>query len=374
MRAALELQPCCWQRAGIGVYTYEVARRLKDGDGLEFCGNVFNFAGRADISGPLEGISMPVRECRALSYGVYRRIWHMLPLSYNKLFPAGADLTLFFNFIVPPGISGHVITVIHDMTHVRYPETVSKTNLRRILRDLDYSVERSDHIVTVSEFSKREMMELLHIPEGKISVVYSAPSISGATADFSDTAQKYQIKGPYLLYVGTIEPRKNLTRLLKAFQLLKREQGIPHQLLLAGGSGWNNREIYQTAKELSCAADVVFTGFVSAAEKNALYQHAAAFVFPSLYEGFGVPPLEAMHFDCPVVCAKAASLPEIAGDAACLVDPLDKSSIAEGIWSVLSSRDHAATLIERGKQQRKKYTWEASAAQLTQICRKYAAG
>jgi len=369
---ALELQPCCWQRAGIGVYTYELARRLKNTDDLEFYGNVFNFAGRTDNTRVLEGISMPVRECKALPYGIYRRIWHLFPVSYDRLFSKRADLSLFFNFIAPPNISGNVITVIHDMTHVRYPETVRKTNLRRILRDLDYSVQRSCHLITVSEFSKREIIELLHIPEEKISVVYSAPSIGLETADFAAIEEKYHINGPYILYLGTIEPRKNLTRLLRAFQMLKKERGIPHKLVLAGGSGWNNEEIYQTARGLSCAEDVVFTGFLSTAVRNALYQHAATFVFPSLYEGFGVPPLEAMHFACPVVCARAASLPEIVGNAAELVNPLDETSIAAGIWNVLSDEEYAAMLVERGKQQRKKYTWEASAAQLTQICRQYA--
>ena len=369
MKVALELQPCCWARAGIGSYTWELAKRLHDEDDLEFCGNLFNFIGRNDNTEALSGIAMPIRENRLFPYGIYRRIWNIAPIPYSRLFPRGTDLTIFFNFIVPPRISGQVMTVIHDMTYLRCPETMAAKNLRRIQKGIQYSVERSSRILTVSEFSKAEISELHNIPEERVSVVPNAPSLQPGTADFGACCQKWGIHKPYLLYVGTIEPRKNLARLLRAFALLKEKYHIPHQLVLAGGRGWRDEEIFQTAREISCKEDVVFTGYVSSEEKNALYQNAGVFVFPSLYEGFGIPPLEAMTFGCPVVCANAASLPEVAGDAAELVDPLEVESIAEGIWRVLSDESYAKSLVDKGYSQAKKYTWEASAKRLTEICR-----
>ena len=373
MKVALELQPCCGNRSGIGVYTYELARRMENGDGLEFVGNLFNFLGRNDNRDALAGIPMPVRTCRAMPYGVYRRIWHALPLSYGMMFPK-AELSIFFNYIVPPRLKGKAITTVHDLTFLRYPETLNRSNLRRLRAGLSYSLERSDRILTVSEFSKREIAALLSVPEEKISVVYNAPSLTDDTVPFSSLQEKYALRRPYLLYVGTIEPRKNLVRLLEAFQQLKSEHGIAHQLVLAGGNGWANGEIYQTARSLPCRDQIIFTGYVSSAEKNTLYANASAFVFPSIYEGFGIPPLEAMHFGCPVICADAASLPEVVGEAAELVDPLDVASIRQGIWRVLSSTEHAQHLVRLGREQVQKFTWDASARRLTELCHQVLGG
>lgn len=369
MKVALELQPCCGRRSGIGHYTYELARHLKSQNSVEFCGNLFNFLGRNDNTAALCGITLPIQENRLFPYGIYRRIWNIVPIAYSDLYRNGADATIFFNYIVPPHIRGHVLTFIHDLTYLRFPETMDKKNLRRIQRDIQYSIERSSRILTISAFSKGEIAELLGVPTEKISVIYPAPSLHPEIADFGACCQKWGIHKPYLLYVGTIEPRKNLTRLLLAFALLKEQYHIPHQMVLAGGRGWRDEEILQTAREISCKEDVIFTGYVSAGEKNALYQNASVFVFPSLYEGFGIPPLEAMTFGCPVVCANAASLPEVAGDAAELVDPLEAESIAEGIWRVLSDETYAKSLVDKGYSQAKKYTWEASAKRLTEICR-----
>lgn len=366
MKVALELQPCCGKRSGIGVYTYELARRIRDQDNLIFCGNLFNFLGRNDNSAALKDIAMPIRVSRLFPYGVYRRVWNKVPISYQSLFKDKTDMTVFFNYIVPPRVSGKVITTVYDMTYLRCPETMDAKNHKRLREGMKYSIERSDHILTISEFSRREIVELLNIPEERVSVVPCAPSLSDERVQFEACAARHMIVNPYLLYVGTIEPRKNLVRLIRAFARLKREQRIPHQLVLAGGKGWANEEIYETA---ACMEDVVFTGYLSDGEKYAMYENAAAFVFPSIYEGFGIPPLEAMAFGCPVVCSNAASLPEVVGAAAELVNPLDEVSISQGIWNVLSNESYAAELTRRGYRQINKFTWDASADKLTEICK-----
>ena len=291
MKVALELQPCCGRRSGIGTYVYELAKRLTNRNGLEFYGTLFNFMGRNDNAESLQDIAVPVRESRIFPYGVYRRIWNWVPIPYQSLFPGQADLHVFFNYIVPPHAGGKVITTVHDMTWKRFPETMDKRNYRRLQKGMEQSIAQSDHILTLSRFSKEEIVSLLGIAEERVSIVPCAPSLSKAAENFDRCAEKFQIKRPYLLYVGTIEPRKNLIRLLKAYAMLQREQGIEHQLVLAGGRGWKADEIYRMAEELP---GVILTGYVSGEEKNALYQNAAAFIFPSLYEGFGIPPLEAM--------------------------------------------------------------------------------
>ena len=369
MKIALELQPCCWDRSGIGTYTYEIAKRLEDKEGLEFCGNLFNFLGRRDNKEALSGIKMPITVNRAMPYGLYRRIWRYLPIPYHVLFPNKADIRIFFNFIVPPNLDGHVITAIHDLTYLRYPETMKASNLEHLKRGMSYSIERSDRIITVSEFSKWELQKLLGVPPEKIDIVYNAPSLVDEVADYQTTCEKYGIQPPYILFVGTIEPRKNINRLLRAFDLLKSVYHIPHQLVLAGGKGWRDEEIYRTAQTIHYSKDVVFTGYVSSAEKNTLYRSANVFVFPSVYEGFGIPPLEAMACGCPVVCADAASLPEVVGNAAELVDPLSEESIAQGIWQVLSDETRAKELIQRGFERARCFSWDASANQLCSICK-----
>ena len=366
---ALELQPCCGPRSGIGNYTWELARRMRDGDGLSFHGNLFNFLGRNDNSTALEGVTMPLNVSRIFPYGVYRRIWNTVPIPYDRLFCGKADLSVFFNYIVPPRVRGRVAAAVYDMTYLRHPETMDARNLRRLRGGMDDSVKRSDRILTISEFSKREIMELLGVAAEKISVIPCAPNFSEESAAPEELAARYGIEKPYLLYVGNVEPRKNLPRLLRAFEALKTECGIPHRLVIAGGKGWQAEEFDRAIASLSVKHEVAQTGYVPAAVKNALYQNADVFVFPSLYEGFGMPPLEAMHFGCPVVCANAASLPEVAGNAACLVDPMDEHGIAEGIFRVLEDRAYAAELVGRGYEQEKKYTWEASVRLFARACR-----
>ncbi len=366
---ALELQPCCGKRSGIGTYTYELAKRLKSDDEIQFCGNLFNFCGRNDNSQALQGIDMDMNVSRVFPYGVYRRLWRALPISYDNLFSQKSDGTVFFNYIVPPKIRGKIITTVYDMTYVRFPETMDARNLRRISAGMERSAKRSDRIITISEFSKREIIDLLGVPEEKVSVIYSAPSLSEETADSEDTLGKYGITKPYILYVGTIEPRKNLVRLIHAFEMLKRNEKLPYRLVLAGGKGWQNEEIYRAAKESPFAEDIIFTGYISNSERNCLYQNAELFVFPSLYEGFGMPPLEAMHWGCPVVTSDAASMPEICGDAAALVNPLDEEDIVKGIMAVLSDKEYAESLRKKGYEQEKKFTWETSAQQLISVCK-----
>lgn len=368
MKVALELQPCCGNRTGIGVYTYELAKRLRSNEEITYQGNIFNFCGRNDNTTSLNGITMSLAENHSMPYGVYRRLWNVLPFPYSSMFP-DADITHFFNYIVPPKVSGKVITTIHDLTYLRFPETMDQRNLHRIRKGIARSIQVSEIILTVSEFSKREIVDLLHLPEEKVQVVYNAASLGTESADWVAMAKRYRITKPYLLYIGTIEPRKNLQRLLLAFERLKKEAGIPHQLVLAGGKGWKCEGIYQTAEKIYGSNDVIFCGYVSSAEKNALYQHAEIFVFPSLYEGFGIPPLEAMHFGVPVVCANAASLPEVVGEAACLVEPENELHIARGIYGLLSDEEQRIRTGEQGYARAKLFSWEHSAQKLEKIYR-----
>ena len=365
---ALELQPCCGSRSGIGTYTWELARRVKDDSKLRFQGNVFNFLGRNDNRAALSQISIPINESRLFPYGIYRRIWNYIPFYYDNFFSSKADLSVFFNYIVPPRIKGKVITTVYDMTYRRFPETMDARNLRRLNNGIDYSIARSDRIITISNFSKHEIIDLLDVKPEKISVVTCAPNFSDEIVSEETLKLQYGIKKPFLLYVGNIEPRKNLSQLLLAFTEMKKK-GIPHSLVIAGNKGWQTDAFDKTLAECIYRDDIILTGFISAAIKNTLYKNAAAFVYPSLYEGFGIPPLEAMHFNCPVICSNAASLTEVVGDAARLVDPMDKESIVTGVLQVLEDTEYATLLVQRGKERAHHYSWDMSAQNFVSICK-----
>lgn len=367
-RVALELQPCCGNRSGIGTYTYEIAKRMHSTTGLDFCGNVFNFMGREQQHIVPSDFTFPIQYCKIMPYALYRRMWNYLPLSYTSLFELPSDVGVFFDYIVPPRFSGKAIQVIHDLSYLRYPETMNKRNLRRLRGELEASIARSSRIVTISEFSRSEIVRMLRVPQEKIDIVSPAPANMTLMCGEGENNQTAEHTEPFVLYVGTLEPRKNLERLIQAFDMLKKTERIPHKLILAGGAGWGTEGISSAVRAASCADDIKFTGYVSVTEKRALYQNADVFVFPSLYEGFGIPPLEAMEMGCPVVCANAASLPEVVGDAARLVDPWDVRSIADGILNVLTDEEYADSLRRKGKKQFEKYTWDTSAERLTKIC------
>lgn len=364
---ALELQCCCGIRTGIGQYTMKLAQNLHQTEKLSFKGRLFNFIGKNDNSAVTDSLEFAVDVNKLVPYSIYRRIFNILPVPYSLMFPK-ADLSIFFNYIVPPGTEGKVISVIHDMAYIRYPETLNASNLRRLKNGIAGSISRSDHIIAVSEFTKREIVELLGVPEDKISVLYCAASLSDETGDFEDLRKKYCIDMPYILYMGTIEPRKNLVRLIKAYEKLRELPGRQVKLVLAGGNGWKNDEIYAAAAASRFSDDIVFTGYVSAAEKNLLYRNAEFLSFISLYEGFGMPLAEAMSLGCPILCSREASLPEIAGNAALYVDAYDIDGIKDGMDKLLGTPELADELRINGYERVNNFSWEKSSAKLVEIC------
>ncbi|ENZ30832.1 hypothetical protein HMPREF1084_03405 [Clostridium butyricum 60E.3] len=372
MKINLELQPCLKNKSGIGIYTYELTKLLQINKDIELSGEIFNFFNRNDISKDIEGLTIPIKLCTLFPYGVYRRIWNKIPINYNRLFQSDADIYHFFNFIVPPRINGKIITTIHDMTYILYPETMDKRNLKRITDDIDYSVNRSDKIITVSESSKRDIIRYLNVPEEKIEVVYNGVEYdrfakSNNNQDKLKVMQKYNLPQNYILYMGTLEPRKNIESIVRSYSVLKKNYNNEIKLVIAGKKGWLFENIFNLVESLKLQDDVVFTDYVDEVDKAAIYQMANLFVFPSIYEGFGIPVLEAMASSVPVITSNVSSLPEVAGDAAILVEPKDVNSIAKNMHKILSNNDLRDKLICKGHIQAKKFTWEASAEKLYKI-------
>lgn len=365
---SVELQPCLKNRSGIGTYTYELTKRLNNDPSLIIQGNVFNFGGRHDNSEIYHSFGCPIKENHLIPYSVFRLSHFFLPIPYSSIF-GESDINLFFNYIIPEGVKGKALAAIHDLSYLRFPETLKKRNYVRLRSGMEKTVSRADRILTISDFSKREIIELLHVPEEKISIVPCAAPVRCKGLDFSELTVKYGVKKPYFLFLSTIEPRKNIIRLLRAFDLVRKDTEHSCQLVMAGGNGWNNDAIFEELGKITFRKDVVFTGFVSDEEKVSLFENAECLVFPSVYEGFGIPPLEAMQCGCPVVCSSAASLPEVVGNAAIFADPYSVESIADGMIQILSDRQLKTELIKKGYEQAKKFSWDRSTEKLKEICR-----
>lgn len=314
-----------------------------------------------------------------LSSGMYRLAWGlcMLPIPY-RLFFGGAEITHFFNFLIPPGVKGKKVCTVHDLAFRAYPETVAKRTRMLLSRQLARTLKRADSVVVVSEFTKRELMKYYpEAEEERIFVVYNGVDHEffyprEFTEHSEEVLSAYGLtKGEYFFYLGTIEPRKNLARAIKGYEIAlrrAREQGreLP-PFVLGGKCGWYYDEILGKAHELGIEDKVKFIGYVDRGAMVELYSHCSAFVFPSLYEGFGIPVAEAMACGAPVITSNVSSLPEVGGDAATYCDPLFPESIAEAFERVYFDKEYARERSERGPLQAAKFTWDGAAKALNRV-------
>jgi glycosyltransferase involved in cell wall biosynthesis len=228
---------------------------------------------------------------------------------------------------------------------------------------------RATKIIAVSEQTKRDVIEAYGIPAEKITVVYEAAAPGFGPQDPQTVArakQRYHLPERYLLSVGTIEPRKNLGRVLAAFERL-RDEGLADALVIVGKRGWLYDDFFAQLEASPAKSSVIFPGWVEDGDLPALYAGAAAVAFPSEFEGFGLPALEGMACGAPVVCSNTSSLPEIAGDAALLVDPTNTDEITDALRRVLTAPGLAEEMRGRGLAQAAKFSWERAAQETVQV-------
>ena len=297
---------------------------------------------------------------------LYRAASTYLPIPYKHFFGRDADVTHFFNYIAPPGVHGKTVITVHDMVYKAFPETVRGRTKWMLISGLKPSMNRADIIVTDSEFSKSEILKYFPKYEKKIRVVPCGVDLEkfkpcDTPERIPEVKSSLGINGEYFLYLGTIEPRKNLERLISAYHILtQRIQGAP-KLVLAGGKGWLYDSIFQRVSDLKLADKVLFTKYIPSEDMNPLMCGALAFVFPSIYEGFGMPPLEAMACGVPVLASNAASLPEVTGDCGVICDAYSEESIADGLYTLYNDTALRAELSIRGRKRAEGFSWERSA-------------
>ena len=278
----------------------------------------------------------------------------------------------------------YVLTV-HDLAFERYPEFFTRTHrLWHKMIDCKKMALGAKKIIAVSESTKNDLIELYGVDSKKIEVIYEGVDIAnlhpprlGEAGEFSTNIfklefvkQKYKLPEKFILFLGTIEPRKNIEAIIRAFDKVVNDQWSmfnEHHLVLAGGKGWRNEDIYRVWKQAKNKDKIKFIGYVDKEDKPALYSLAEIFVFPSIYEGFGLPPLEAMACGVPVIASNCSSLPEIVGDAGLLVNPYNINELADAIREMLASESLRNDFIEKGFEQAKKFSWDICAEKTLNI-------
>ena len=312
-------------------------------------------------------IELVIADCR-------RRIlwtnWHLPPLLRQHRIDVYHGVC---NFELPLRKMCRYVVTIHDLVPLFFPELVPKKHLLFFKLFMKRAARAADVIITDSEHSKQDICRHLRVPAEKVRVIYLGYAPTPLPSNLNEARRRILnrlgIRQPYLLFVGVIEPKKNLERLLEAFALLRRKHAAFQslQLVIAGGKGWFYEQVYRKVDALRLGEAVVFTGFAPDEDLPCLYSGAEAFVFPSIYEGFGLPALEAMAYGAPVITSRVSSLPEIVGNAGILVDPLDPASLCQGMETVLMNPSARAQMAEAGRLRARQFSWQRAADETYQV-------
>ena len=361
MTCYIDVSAAVHAKAGIGRYAGSLARALIEAEPGRFA----LFYNRVRGVHPPEGLEgVPARTVPA-GYKPWRlAVWlgHMAGLSFNRLVP-GARLFHATEHLLPPLRGVPTVLTVHDMIFKLFPEHQKRLNYWYLNATMPLYCRRAGAIITVSQASKRDIVAHYGLAPERIAVIYEAasPEFAPVPADLAEAARRrYGLPGRFAIVVGTIEPRKNLVRLLEALQRL-RDGGLIIPLVVVGSKGWLYDDLFARLEQLEVRHDVHFPGYVPAADLPLLYNAATLAAMPSVYEGFGLPVLEAMACGTPVVSSDASCLPEIGGDAARYVDPYDVEAMVEALHAVWSGAELRAEMRARGLAQAARFSWARAA-------------
>jgi len=376
MRIGIDYTAAARQRAGIGRYTRElVAALLRMESAHRYTlfaaiGGLENRDWRLEIEYLQSLVSDLQFRAIPITDDWLHRLWQRLRLPIPVEVVTG-PLDVFYSpdFVLPPTLRAtRTLLTVHDLSFLRFPDAFVPSLRAYLERVVPRSVACAGRVLADSKSTRDDLVAHFETPPEKVHVLYS-----GVDARFHPEKEpgegerlrdKYGIESPYVLSVGTLQPRKNYIRLIKAFASLQLV-GLPLtnlQLAIAGGRGWLYEDILAEAQRHGDRVRIL--GFVDDADLPALIRGATLFAFPSLYEGFGIPPLEAMACGVPVVCSNASSLPEVTGDAALMVDPFDVDALAQAMARALEDADLRREMIAKGLAQAERFTWKKAARQL----------
>ena len=363
MTIYIDVSAAVHQNAGIARYAESLARALLTYHGQEHKFSLFYNRDRQvkPLAG-LEGI--PTRTIYA-GYKPWRMaVWlgQLAGIDFNRLL-SDAELFHATEHLLMPLRDIPTVLTVHDLIYHLFPAYHKRLNYWYLNVAMPLFVRRADALITISESSKRDLVRIYHVPEEKITVIYEAASPNFGpvpTEHVAEVKARYGLPERYLLALGTIEPRKNLIRLVEALRSL-RQKDRALSLVIVGSRGWLYQGFFQHLEKLDVPKAVLLSGYVPDADLPAVISGAAAYVLASFYEGFGLPILEALACGTPVVCSNTSSMPELGGDAACYFDPYNTESMVAAIATVLEDGNLRAEMRERGLAQAARFSWQRTA-------------
>ena len=350
-------------RVGSGVYTYELLKQF-----VKLKSPQFTVYLKEE---PLTGLPKETENFKYIVFGP-KNFWTQFALPIKLTFGLKPDVFFSPAHYGPRFSKAPYVVTIHDLSYLHFPELFKKEDLLQLTNWSKYSIRNSSAIIAPSKSTKEDIVKNYQIPPPKITVTYEGYNKEAfkpqSTAKVSSAKKKYKIAGDYVIFVGTLQPRKNIERLIKAFEILNTKYQILNtNLVIAGKKGWLYDSILQKPKDLGIEDKVIFTDFVPDADLPALISGAKLYVNPSLWEGFGIPVIEAQACGVPVVVSNTSSLPEIVGKSALTFNPKDVKDISSAILVMLTDDKLREIFIKKGLENIKRFSWESCAKQTLKV-------
>jgi len=381
MKIGIDCSNVPGNRAGVGEYTYHLVHALSRIDRVNsyMLYPFFYYVIKPDF----KEADLPatanfrVMDCLPACPGYLKRIFHLTVKSLFKESMLGpVDIVHSTTFCAPrfKDAKKRLIVTIYDLTVITHPECHQRLNIMHCKKGIEDAVKYADAIIAISEHTKKDLIDIAGAPEELVTVTPLAanPDLMPVTdkSTLDNLRRKYKLPADYILFLGSLEPRKNVTTLIKAYARLPEGYKKKHHLVIAGAKGWLNSPVHDTIKKLGLLDKTNFPGYVDRSDLSALYSMADCFVYPSLYEGFGLPVLEAMACGTPVITSNTSSMPEVAGEAALLINPLDEGELTAGLEKILGSKPLREEMRRQGFIQGKKFSWERCAAETLKVYKK----
>lgn len=355
-----------YRSAGINWYIYHLLQHLPAAAAFEYTVFLSDQNARGHLTLPIRQSRLPTHQ------PVVRIAWEQFVLPF-ALRHERIDLLHALAFAGPLAISLPWVVTIYDLSFMRYPQSFNAANRIYLTWAVRNSLRRAQRVIAISESTKRDLVALFGAPAQRIAVVYGgidpAFTPSRDPADLAAFRARRGLPEQFVLHVGTIEPRKNIARLIRAFARARRAARLPHRLVLVGARGWKYAQVDQVIEQEQMQDLVLFAGYVPQEELPLWHRAADLFVYPSLYEGFGLPPLDAMASGTPVVVSNASSLPEVVGDAGLQVPPEDEAALADALARALTDHALREQMIARGLAQAAKFSWARAARETAAVYR-----
>jgi len=365
MKIAIDTIPLLSPLTGVGHYAYQISKALRKIDCIHEYIYFYGYYSQqllppGTIQDSFYRLKEVVRKIPVLGTAA-RNLKDWTNIFSSRIF----DLYFEPNFIPLRIPAQHIVATVPDFSFALFPEWHTKDKVQYYKKHFWKKIKEADRVIVISDFIRNQAIHQFGFPEEQLITIRLGVARDMfriyPQQDLLPIKEHYRLPENFILFVGSIEPRKNLKNLLKAYLELKAPIRKEFKIVLAGCKGWENDEVMNLLRELK--EDVFYTGYIPEDELGKFYNLARLFIYPSFYEGFGLPPLEAMACGCPVVVSNAASLPEVCGDAAYYVNPQDVRSIAEGMERVLADEGLRKSLVSKGLERIKQFSWEKSAAE-----------